>query len=126
MPREARSPERAARSLLGWCCFFGGVLLCGCSRDSGVAARVPLPARPAHVTARLGTHIPSRSGEERLVFSARIDPDLKRIEVEVCPTGFRIERLNAPSPGAEQLLEGGSIITPQSETRASRRASICR
>lgn len=91
------------------------MLLCGCRRDGGVAARIPLPDRPAHVTARLGTHIPSQGGEERLVFSARVDPDLKRIEVEVCPSGFRIERLNAPSSGAEQLLEGGSIITPQGE-----------
>jgi len=53
------------------------------------------------------------TGEERIVFKANVAPDLRRIEVEVCPTGFRIERLNAPSAGAEQWLEGGEIITPQ-------------
>ena len=114
MPREARSPERPARYCRSWYWFFWGVLLCGCSRHTGGAApREPLQARPAHVAARLGTHIPSLTGDERLVFNARIDPDLKRIEVELCPSGFRIERLNAPSPGAERLLEGGAIITPQ-------------
>lgn len=96
-------------------CVFWGVLLCGCGRDSGVAARIPLPARPAPVTARLGTHIPSQGGDERLVFKASVDPSLKRIEVEVCPSGFRIERLNAPSPGAERWLARGAIITPQGE-----------
>ncbi len=47
------------------------------------------------------------------MFHARVDVDLKRIQVELCPSGFRIERLNAPSPGAERWLEGGAIITPQ-------------
>ena len=75
--------------------------------------REPRPERPVRIAARLGTHTPSRTGTERLVFDARVDPDLKRIEVELCPSGFRIERLNAPSPGAERLLEGGVIITPQ-------------
>jgi len=74
---------------------------------------VPLPEAPPHVPARLGTHIPSPSGSERLVFIARIDSGLSRIEVELCPSGFRIERLHAPSPGAEGLLEGNSVITPQ-------------
>ena len=89
------------------------MLLCGCGQDSGVAARVPLSTRPEHVAARLGTHIQSSSGREHIVFKARVDPELKRIEVEVCPSGFRIERLNAPSPGAERLLEGAGVITPQ-------------
>jgi len=93
--------------------IFGGVLLGGCTRHSGVTVRVPLPTRPPHVAARLGTHIPSRIGSERLDFNARIDPKLERIEVELCPRGFRIERLNAPSPGAERLLESGRIVTPQ-------------
>ncbi len=116
MPREARPAERARRarrSSHASRLFFWGVLLCGCSRHSGGPAREPPPARPAHVAARLGTHIPSQTGKERLAFQARIDPDLKRIEVELCPSGFRIERLNAPSPGAERLLEGGAIITPR-------------
>jgi hypothetical protein len=112
---EARSRERRKRSYLGFGFLFLGVLLCGCSRDTSVAARIPLPARPAPVTARLGTHIPSLSGAERVVYKARIEPDLKRIDVELCPAGFRIERLNAPSPGAERLLERGTIITPQGE-----------
>jgi len=72
-----------------------------------------------HVPARLGTHIPARSGDERITFQAKVDPDLKRIEVEVCPTGFRIERLNAPSPGAERWLDRGSVITPQGEYSCS-------
>ena len=75
--------------------------------------RVPPPASPPLVAARLGTHIPSSSGTERLVFNVRIEPELRRIEVELCPSGFRIERLNAPSPGAERLLEGNAVITPQ-------------
>ncbi|HEY3256887.1 MAG TPA: hypothetical protein VGJ91_23185, partial [Polyangiaceae bacterium] len=91
------------------------MLLCGCQRHSGGPARVPPPARPAHVAARLGTHIPSRSGNERLSFDARIDASLKRIEIEICPSGFRIERLNAPSPDAQRLLERGVIITPEGE-----------
>lgn len=115
MPREARSPERRARSVLGWGLFWVGVLLCGCGRDSSVAVRVPLPARPVHVTARLGTHTPSVSGEERIVFSVRVDPGLTRIDVELCSSGFRIERLNAPSPGAERWLSGGAISTPQGD-----------
>jgi len=53
------------------------------------------------------------TGAERIVFDARVDPDLKRVEVEVCPSGFRVERLNAPSAGAERWLEGGEIITPE-------------
>ena len=114
VPREASSPGRAHRAYRGWSLFFWGVLLGGCSRhSSGAAPRAPLPSRPAHVATRLGTHIPSLTGKERLAFDARIDRDLKRIEVELCPSGFRIERLNAPSPGAERLLEGGAIITPQ-------------
>jgi len=53
------------------------------------------------------------------VFQARIDSELKRIEVEVCPSGFRIGRLNPPSAGAERWLSGGSVITPQGEYRYS-------
>lgn len=113
MPRVARSPERPALSGLSLCFFLGGVLLCGCSRHSEVATRVPLATRPTHVAARLGTRSPSLSGTERLTFNARVDPDLRRIQVELCPSGFRIERLNAPSPGAQSLLEESAIITPQ-------------
>jgi M61 glycyl aminopeptidase len=88
------------------------VLLCGCRPHGGDAAARELQlATPRPTAARLGTHIPSQTGQERLVFNARIDPDLKRIDVELCPSGFRIERLNAPSPGAERLLEGGIIST---------------
>lgn len=49
------------------------------------------------------------------MFKARVGADLRRIEVEVCPSGFRIERLNAPSPGAERWLSGGAVTTPQGE-----------
>ena len=93
--------------------FFGGVLLCGCTPHNGDAGRVPLSTRPPHTAARLGTHIPSLTGRERLDFDVRIDAELKRIEVDLCPSGFRIERLNAPSPDAERWLEGGRILTPQ-------------
>ena len=96
--------------------FFGCVLSCGCSRHTG--GRRPaircLRARP-RIAARVGTHIPSVTGRERLDFAVRVDADLKRIEVELCPSGFRIERLNAPSPGAERLLAGGAISTAEGD-----------
>ena len=113
MPREARSPALLACFGSSWRVFFWGVLLCGCAPQSEGALHVAPSKHPTPVAARLGTHIPSRTGAERLSFDARVDPELKRIEVELCPSGFRIERLNAPSPGAERLLEGGVIITPQ-------------
>ena len=120
--REARSPayarrgRRLRRSWPGLCAFFWGVLLCGCSRHTGGAAvRDPLPTRTTRIAARVGTHIPSVTGKERLDFAVRVDADLKRIAVELCPSGFRIERLNAPSPGAERLLAGGAISTAEGD-----------
>jgi hypothetical protein len=66
-------------------------------------------------TGRAGWHIPSVTGTESLAYDVRVDPALQRIDVKACPNGFRIERLNAPSPGAERLLERGSVVTPEGE-----------
>ena len=55
------------------------------------------------------------TGHERLSYAVRIDPQLSQISVEICPSGFRIERLEAPSPGAQELLRGGHIITPEGD-----------
>ena len=61
--------------------------MCGCSRHTGGAAvRDPLPTRTTRIAARVGTHIPSVTGKERLDFAVRVDADLKRIAVELCPT----------------------------------------
>jgi len=35
--------------------------------------------------------------------------------VELCPHGFRIERLESPSTGAQELLRGDHIITPEGD-----------
>lgn len=59
--------------------------------------------------------MPSVTHDERLHYDVRLDAELERIEVRVCSSGFRIERLNAPSPGAERLLEGGKVITEQGD-----------
>ncbi|HEY0466598.1 MAG TPA: hypothetical protein VGC79_20460 [Polyangiaceae bacterium] len=42
----------------------------------------------------------------------RIDDALRHLEVELCPRGFRLEQLVAPSAGAQRLLAGGKLITP--------------
>ena len=55
--------------------------------------------------------MPSTTGRERLTYTVQIDAALSRIDVQMCPSGFRIERLNAPSPGAQALLDGGAIVT---------------
>jgi hypothetical protein len=65
--------------------------------------------------ARVGRHIPSITGQESLSYAVRVDAALTRIDVEACPSGFAIERLNAPSPGAQALLEGGKVITPEGD-----------
>ena len=54
-------------------------------------------------------------GDERLSYSVRIDEPLSRIDVEICPSGFRIERLVAPSPGAQELLGGGQVSSPEGD-----------
>ncbi|MEO6601857.1 MAG: hypothetical protein ABIQ16_18405 [Polyangiaceae bacterium] len=69
------------------------------------------------VQRRIGVHVPSVTGQERLLYRVQLDPELERIAVQVCPSGFRIARLNAPSPGAERLLEGGKIVTQTGDVR---------
>jgi M61 glycyl aminopeptidase len=60
-------------------------------------------------------HVPSVTHNERLQYEVRLDAELDRIDVQLCPSGFRIARLNSPSPGAERLLEGGNLVTPQGD-----------
>ena len=60
----------------------------------------------------MGRHVPSQTGSETLAYTIELDAALTRIDVQVCPRGFRIERLNAPGPGARELLEAGRVITP--------------
>jgi len=114
VPREARFAQRRARRAARWWLFFWGVLLCGCGRQSAGAARLVAP-RALVPPRRVGVHVPSVTGNESLTYRVRIDPALERIEVQLCPLGFRIERLNAPSPDAAGLLEGGKIITPKGD-----------
>ena len=91
-----------------------GVLLCGCTRRGGDAARAP--ARTPHVLERVGTHVASKTGKERVTYTVKLNDALTRLDVALCPNGFRIERLNAPSPGAQALLEGGQLVTPEGST----------
>ena len=101
--------------------LFWGVLLCDCAgpRPSAERAAAPAPAPLASARARLarrvGVHEPSVTRSERLQYDVRVDAALERIEVRLCPSGFRIQRLNAPSPGAAGLLEGGKLVTPQGD-----------
>ena len=115
MPREARFPSRPAwfRAVFG---LGLGVLLCGCNRPSAGAGHAPATGPSAtHVPQRVGTHIASQTGQERVQYAVKADATLTRLDVSVCPIGFRIERLNAPSPGAQQLLAGGHIVTPEGD-----------
>jgi hypothetical protein len=50
-----------------------------------------------------------------LSYAVEVDAELSQLDVEVCPTGFRIETLEAPSPGAQALLAGGKILTPEGD-----------
>ncbi len=85
------------------------------SPPGGERAPGPAAPTPAHTARRLGWHVPRVTGSERLLYTVRLDSALERIAVELCPSGFRIERLNAPSPGAARWLEGGNIITPEGD-----------
>jgi hypothetical protein len=95
--------------------FFLGVLLCGCARRGVGAEQAGRGSKHGHVAARAGSHIPSVTGQESLRYSVRVDPALTRLEVEACPTGFAVQRLNAPSPGAQVFLADGKIITPEGD-----------
>ncbi len=113
------------RPKLGFYLVFLGVLLCGCTRQSSGAARSVASARPepAKLPARVGTHVPSTTGTERLTYTVHVDAALERLDVELCPEGFRIERLNAPSPGAQALLSGGRIVTPEGDVAFANEAN---
>ena len=91
------------------------MLLCGCAQRALRAERTHAGSSGDPAPARVGRHIPSITGQESLSYAVRVDAALTRIDVEVCPRGFAIERLNAPSPGAQALLEGGKIITPEGD-----------
>lgn len=100
-----------ARAILGLLLASSAV---GCASSAKTltkahAARRDIAAR------RLAAHTLPASGDEQLVFDVRVNELLSQIDVEVCPTGFRIERLEAPSVGAEGLLQGGKIITPEGD-----------
>jgi hypothetical protein len=97
---------------------FLGVLLCGCAWRATGAERSRGTAQATQRTSRIGRHIPSITGQESLNFSLTLDAALTRLQVEVCPTGFAIEGLNAPSPNAQDLLEGAKVVTPEGDIAA--------
>ena len=87
--------------------------LAGCSAVQPL--RAAPPARESAATRRRAARPLPATGAERLLYNVRVDESLRQIEVEICPTGFRIERLESPSPGAQELLRGGHIITPEGD-----------
>jgi hypothetical protein len=90
----------------------GLIALAGCT--GRVPAAHTAQGRHSATNRRIAAHTLA-TGQERLAYSVRMDDLLSRIEVEVCPTGFRIERLEAPSPGAQTLLAEGKIVTPEGD-----------
>jgi hypothetical protein len=115
VPRETRFSQHFVGRAVECGIGFLGVLLCGCAGHGSVAERAPIGAQTVTVPRRVGVHVPSVTGAERLRYEVRLDARLEHIDVQVCPTGFRIARLNAPSPGAERLLEGQKIITQKGD-----------
>ena len=67
------------------------------------------PVQPGHGA----RHRPAETGTEQLTYTVRIDDALRHLEIELCPRGFRMEQLVAPSVGAQALLAGAKIITPE-------------
>lgn len=59
--------------------------------------------------------IPSQRPDERLEYTVTVGKSLRRLQVELCPRGFGIERLNEPSPDAHRLLDRGVLVTPRGE-----------
>lgn len=55
---------------------------------------------------RVGQLVPRRAPDERLDYRVRVAPSLRRLEIELCPRGFGITRLNEPSPDAARLIDG--------------------
>jgi len=120
VPREAPYPSRSSRSsrsprAAGLCLIFWGVLLCGCGQRAVRAERARAGSSGGSAVPRAGQHIPSVTGQESLSYAVQLNAALTRIDVEACPSGFAIERVNAPSPGAQALLEGHKIITPEGD-----------
>ncbi len=77
--------------------------------------RAPRAIPGAAAAYRRSEHkLPAR-GDERLDYAVTLDGALRSLSVEVCPRGFRIERLESPSTGAQELLRGDHIITPEGE-----------
>ena len=91
----------------------------GCGRTAHDAARTVALSAPPRVPERVGQHIPSKTGQESLTYTVQVDAGLTHLDVQLCPSGFRIERLNAPSPGARAFLDGAKVITPQGDYAVS-------
>ena len=127
MPRETPRPTQPAlsreRVAAAWRVGVGfvglvwlGVLLCGCGSHATGAERTRNTSSADRDAPRLGRHIPSVTGQESLSFNLKLDDALTRMNVEACPHGFALEGLNAPSPDAQALLEGGKVSTPAGDT----------
>jgi hypothetical protein len=71
--------------------------------------------RPGHGA----RHRPAESGSEQLSYTITADDQLSHLQIELCPRGFRIEQLVAPSAGAERLLTAAHIITPEGDYTCS-------
>ncbi len=86
------------------------MLLGGCEpRVSGAERTRSLPRTT--IPSRSRQHIPSKTGRESLTYTVQLDSQLTRLDVDLCARGFAMERLNAPSAGAQTLLRGGVIAT---------------
>ncbi|MEP7052947.1 MAG: hypothetical protein ABJB12_21455 [Pseudomonadota bacterium] len=116
LPKQSKrgSTRALAASRVQLGSVFLGVLLCGCGSHAAGAERTRGPAQAAQ-SSRKNRHIPSVTGRESLRFTLKLDPALTRLDVEICPSGFAIEDLTAPSPNAQTLLESGKIITPEGD-----------
>ncbi|HEX3774577.1 MAG TPA: hypothetical protein VHV51_08945 [Polyangiaceae bacterium] len=119
MNRLARESARR----FGVACRAGvrsGLALCALGCAARAPAAEPPRERPGMAAARRRSVIKlPATGAESLRYEVRLDASLSTIDVEVCPRGFRIARLESPSPGAQELLGGDPIITPEAEFRCS-------
>jgi len=87
--------------------------LTGCERGVPQEAKRPVPGVAAAY--RRSEHKLKARGDERLDYSVTLDAALTNLRVELCPRGFRIERLESPGTGARELLRGGKIIAPEGD-----------
>jgi hypothetical protein len=122
LARESRCTAHGRA--FGACTRVGAALTVGLFLGWGSAGcaghkRAPSGPSAAHrrgsSARRLNEHALPAHGGERLSYAVQLDAELSRLDVEVCPTGFRIETLEAPSPGAQALLAGGKIVTPEGD-----------